>query len=398
MKIVTALANPRLNKELAKIENIEILAPDIQYQDGVIEILDEKKNIDVLILSEVLSGSFNIKEFIIEIKNRNNNLKIIIILENKKEELENFLISKGIFDIYYNNEIEIEKMIEIIQENKNENCSKIIKKEKNEIVKYRVKRKNKKTYNKLKKDGIIISILGTHESGKSIFSINLAKSIKNKKILLIDFDLLNNSINSILGIKKYPNKRENDIVKINKNLFLLSAVNIIFKNKDKITNSEIKELLQKLKMNFDYIIIDTSSECFFDATRFIIKNSNKCIFLLEANLLEINKAKKILSMYLENWYIDKNNINIVLNKYNKNAIDFNILKNIFSDFKMLGKINYDDYYNLLINKNFNIIFKNKKIKKQYKIILDNLLKDNYKICKQKMGEIKNANKFIRRKY
>ena len=107
MKIVTALANPRLNKELAKIENIEILAPDIQYQDGVIEILDEKKSIDVLILSEVLSGSFNIKEFIIEIKNRNNNLKIIIILENKKEELENFLISKGIFDIYYNNEIEI---------------------------------------------------------------------------------------------------------------------------------------------------------------------------------------------------------------------------------------------------------------------------------------------------
>ena len=65
MKIVTALANPRLNKELAKIENIEILAPDIQYQDGVIEILDEKKSIDVLILSEVLSGSFNIKEFII---------------------------------------------------------------------------------------------------------------------------------------------------------------------------------------------------------------------------------------------------------------------------------------------------------------------------------------------
>ena len=374
MKIVTALANPRLNKELAKIENIEILAPDIQYQDGVIEILDEKKSIDVLILSEVLSGSFNIKEFIIEIKNRNNNLKIIIILENKKEELENFLISKGIFDIYYNNEIEIEKMIEIIQENKNENCSKIIKKEKNEIVKYRVKRKNKKIYNKFKKDGIIISILGTHESGKSIFSINLAKSIKNKKILLIDFDLLNNSINSILGIKKYPNKKENDILKINKNLYLLSAVNIIFKNKDKITNSEIKELLQKLKMNFDYIIIDTSSECFFDATRFIIKNSNKCIFLLEANLLEINNAKKLLSMYLENWYIDKNKINIVLNKYNKNAIDFNILKNIFSDFKMLGKINYDDYYNLLINKNFNIIFKSKKIKKQYKIILDNLLK------------------------
>ena len=51
------------------------------------------------------------------------------------------------------------------------------------------------------------------ELGKSMFSIMLANLLKekNNKILIIDFDVLNNSLHTILGVKKYPEKIKNII-------------------------------------------------------------------------------------------------------------------------------------------------------------------------------------------
>lgn len=257
------------------------------------------------------------------------------------------------------------------------------------IIEYKT---NKKLKNK--NECIIISIIGPHESGKSIFSINLAKNLENKKILLIDFDVLNNSIHSILGISKFPFKINNNnkdikkyIYKFNKNLHILSGIDFIFPNK--ISNSEIKNLFNELKFIYDYIIIDTSSECFFDTTRYLIRYSDQCIFLLEGNILEIKKAKKLLNIYLEHWYINKNKINIVINKYNKNSINMNLLKKIFIDFNLIGKLNYDNIYNLLINKNFKFFISTRKIKKQFNKIINNL---NNKIKKEKR-ERKNINEY-----
>lgn len=400
MKIITALSNEILNKELNKINEYEIVAPDIQYQDGVIEILEEKSNIDLLILSEILQGDFSIYEFINEIRKRKKELKIIIILENRNEELKNFLISKGIFDIYYNNEITVQDIINLLKNKNNiidNNSTHNL--EINKVIKYKLKNKSKLN-KKSKKECIIISILGSHESGKSIFAINFAKNIKNKKVLLIDFDILFNSIHSILGIKKYPFKNnkninlENIIIKLNKNLHLISGIDILFPNK--ITNNDIKELLNKLKNKYDYIIIDTSSECFLDVTRFLIRYSNQCIFLLEANILEIKKAKNLLSIYIEKWNLKKDKINIVINKYNKNAIAIDLLKVIFSDFRFLGKINYDINYNLLINKNFKMYIKFKEIKNQYKIINKNLSIKMFENKLKYIGEKIYGNEFIRK--
>lgn len=114
-EIITALANPKLNNKLKEINEFNISYNDIQYQDGVLEILKENTNIEILILSEILPGELKIKEFIYEIKKYNKNIKIIIFLEKKKEDLEYFLRSEGIFDIYYNNEISENKIIEKIE-------------------------------------------------------------------------------------------------------------------------------------------------------------------------------------------------------------------------------------------------------------------------------------------
>ena len=54
---------------------------------------------------------------------------------------------------------------------------------------------------------------------------------------------------------------------------------------------------------------------------------------------------------------------MVFNKININSINNKLLNNLFSDFNILGKINFSNKYNLIINNNLKIL--NKKINKEY---------------------------------
>lgn len=405
-KIITAIGNEILNKKLKKENDFEVIIEDIQYKEGIIEYLEKENNIDILIISELLPGNIELKELIEKIKNINSNIEIIIFLENKNTELENYLYAKGIYNIFYNNQIEIEEIIKIIN-NKNIEINNELKEIKQMLLeKQKNKVNNKKIilnkliniFNKKQKYDLkeekIISVTGTNGVGKSIFTINLANSLSNSKnkILIIDFDILNNSLHTILGIKKYSQKIRNKIknnnllkeikieeliIKINSKIDLVSGINLLFDSKYKISSEKVKNILSKLKEKYEIIIIDTSSECFFDYTKEIIKNSNLNIFILEANLLEIKKAKNLLNIYINNWEIPQESINILFNKYNENSIDISILKKIFSEFNILGKLSFNPQYNLIINKNninkLNIILKNEYLK-----INRNLLKINKK--------------------
>ena len=434
-KIITAIGNENLNKKLKEENNIEIIGADIRYKEGILELLEKEKNIDFLILSELLPREIEIKELIEKIKIINSYIQIILFLENKNQELENYLFAKGIYFIFYHNQINFLEIIELIKnEEKNSNRQlkieieelkkMLLQKEKTENKKLNIfnKIKNKEKTNKDNKINNnfnrtlkandnsfnqenlnnekreIICISGTSGVGKSIFSINLAKSfMENKnKILIIDFDVLNNSWHTILGIKKYSEKIKNKIknnnllneikiedliIKINSKIDLISGINLLFDSRYKISSIKIKSILEKLKQKYEIIIIDTSSECFFDYTKEIFKNSNVNIFITEANLLEIKKAKNLLNIYINQWNIPQNNFNILFNKYNENSIDISILKNIFSGFSILGKLSINSKYNLLINKN-NINFLEKNLQKEY-------LKINQKILNKK--ENKNLN-------
>ncbi|MBO5004921.1 MAG: hypothetical protein J6D03_06750, partial [Clostridia bacterium] len=117
-KIVTALGNPILNNELKKYKEFQIMINDIQYQEAIIEFLEIEKNIDYIILNEILPGNISIEELINKIKIKNENIEIIIILEKENKELEGFLYSKKIFNIFYNNKVEIIDVIKILKNKK----------------------------------------------------------------------------------------------------------------------------------------------------------------------------------------------------------------------------------------------------------------------------------------
>ncbi len=264
---------------------------------------------------------------------------IFEILE-KYKEIDYIIISKKIYG-----NIQIEELIKTIKE-KNKKIKIILLVDNQERINskgtYRVVDTNIDTKNLIKiiknqkieekrENQKVITIIGTGGIGKSIFSIILAKTIeKTEKILIMDF---NRNISSICEQKL----------------------------KDKISkNIDIKTKPINIKKNYKYIIIDTNI-----ITNKIIENTDIFIFLLGGNLIEIKKAKKQLRTYTN--IINKDKIKLIVNKYTKNSIDYKVIKNIFSNYKVIGKIEYSKKYDVLINKRARTI--NKEIKKQYSLII-----------------------------
>lgn len=396
MKILTALQDPKTNEILKEKTKHNIIETDIQYQEGILETLEKNNKIDLIIISQLLPGNIGFKDLINKIKIINNNIEIIAILENKNNELKDFFKQKNINSIFYNNEITIDELINVIEEkDKNkkemeinkeikllkeiilENNKKIeqnkkekktnkilsiLKEEKIKIIKNskinnikKFKNKTNKTQNK------IISVVGIPGVGKSIFISLFSKNIKHKKILIIDFDIYNKSLDLIFGYNTKV-QQEKAIIKINNNIDLFSKIEIFFKE-SYIEKNKIKNILDSFSKKYDLIIIDNTSEYSCEHTKEILKNSDSIIFLSDANLIELNKTKKLLEKYINKWKIEKERINVVFNKININSINNKILNNLFSDFNILGKINFSNKYNLIINNNLKIL--NKKINKEY---------------------------------
>lgn len=389
--VLTALGNPIINDELKRFNEINILLNDLQYKEAIIEFLEEKIKINYLILSESLPGEINIEKLIEIIKAKDKSLKIILVRE-KRCQKENNNIIRNIDYQFFNNEVDVKDIIEIINNKKITEKEKIKSNELNEISKLN--------------DNKIITILGSSGVGKSIFTIMLSKTLKNNKnkILIIDFDILNSNLHTIFGVKKILyNSNQNDInkkydinnfiIKINNNVDLISGLDLIFSEDKKIDYKIIISKIMNIKNKYDYIIIDTSSECFFEYNKNLILMSDISLFLVEANLLEIKKSRKLLDIYEKEWKIYNKKIKIIINKYNSNSIKDKILLNIFNGQEIVGKIKMSNYYNYLINKNNKIKIENNDIKKEYIKLSEKILKVNFKennikkICKKIKNDI-----------
>lgn len=467
-KVITALLNKTVNEKLKEYREINVVMNDIQYQDGIIEALEITPEIEYIILSELLPGELSIQDLIDKIKQIKNEIKIIIILERENKQLENYLLAKGNVHIFYNNEIKIKEIVELINDmnkseeleleikklkeiimNKKENNDLINKQEinikensfypnneiknneiyqdknyyisneknkfkeiENEIVitedeKREIEEEIEKEYkqntiknkilnnivikkiiNKLKnqttnKNCKIIIVSGISGVGKSFFVVNLSKALAEQKrnILIIDFDFINNSIQTLFGEK---NTSQNEvifeekeiqklIIKINSKIKLISNINYLY-NENINDDLKVLKIIEKLKINYDFIIIDINNNQNF--LNLIKEKADKIIFLTEPNILQIKKSKILLEKYVNELFIENKKINILFNKIKNDSLGFNILKKVFKNYNMIGKIDFINNYNTLINQNMNSIFLNKKTREQYKRIAKKILQNN----------------------
>ncbi len=344
-KVLTALMNENVNNELRKHEDIKVISNDLLYQEAVIEYINENKEIDFLLLNENLPGE-RIENFIDKI----NQIKIILFVEKstKKEEI---LLQKGVYKIFTNGEVSVEEIYKIIKKDEDEYTQKL----KNEIenLKRKIEKQEKiKEDNKIKNyfkymskyiskqknidiNNKIISITGNNEQTKAIFSISLAKQLEKRKtkILLIDFDILNQNIHTLLNIKNKEEKNlkiENHIINKSKYLSILSGRNILFKINEQITTYEIEQIIEKLKIRYQYIIINTSSECFFEIHKKILEKTDTIFFVVENTLKNIEISINLLKIYFNNWKIDKDKFTIILSQTQKlkDKLKINILEKI----------------------------------------------------------------------
>ena len=371
INIITAINNPILYYELSKEKNINVMCKDILYKDGIIDFLNENKRIDIILINEKIPGEINDEKLIKKIKEINKKIIIIYILEKQNKNLEIILKENNINRIIYINELNLNKILELINNKKNNN---LVKNNNNENFLFNINNFKDK----------IITISGPINVGKTNFIINFSNIIKNKKILIIDFDLNNPNIYIFFGIKKYSNKlnkinnniinlinKSNNyeeiinyfIIKLNKNKYLFSGINLLVNNN--LNNQKIffQKFFNYILNNYDLILFDMGSNNNKNINNLIYENSNYNFVLTEGNLIGINKTKIFLE---KNNY--KKNIKFIINKKDKYCINKKILNKIF-EFDILGEIKYENIYSDFVNKNYKFCFKN-KYKKQYKNIYE----------------------------
>ena len=68
MNLITAIGNPNLNEKLKNKKTINVIGKDIQYQEGILEVLEERDDIEVLIISDILPGEYGFYKLINKIK------------------------------------------------------------------------------------------------------------------------------------------------------------------------------------------------------------------------------------------------------------------------------------------------------------------------------------------
>ena len=343
-KVITAIGNPYLNERLKEIDGYEVIGKDIPYQEGILEVITEKQNIDIVILSNELPEEYDFYILVSKIKNIKKDIELIVFLKEKNKDVENFLNSKNIYKVYASSEYD--NFLYSLK-SKNIDLSQEIEEFKQMIVDSNFNKN--KYFDNAKTTGKIIALSGNSGSGKTIVACMLANYIasKNKKTILLDFESFNSSINMILGIN------DKKIQHYNENLDVMHFV------EDEIN---LRELIIYLKEKYDFILIDIASNEKSQYNKIIFEFMNNMVFLVEPNILELEKAKSLLEIYIKDFFINEEYIKIVFNKVNKYKISSKILLDIFSDFEIIGEIPYDERYTLIINKNLNKEFDRDKYK------------------------------------
>ena len=377
-KILTAMGNDTLNKELMKYSKYDLITEDLFYQEAVLDVIQEEK-CDVLLISSLLQGQLEFYDFISKVHKIDYLMRIIVVAEEIDDFFKRKMNDLGIVDIYLDSNVTFEEILDSIdrEEPLLKRMSHI-----NKIESIKVSEKEKQKYfsecdvpktsivvEEVTQKQEIIVITGINGSGKTTISANFSKTLAKKtssKILLIDLDTFSGNLDEILDIPKVPSNVElmmdNDkkcglnyaVELISKNRFdpnvfdelvihtnefdVLTGNTSLYYCQNVLNENHYKIILEAAKEKYDFIVIDTSSNIFLDSVKWSLQQASKVFFVTENNYISMKKTSQLIEIFTNNWKIRKDKIEILVNKERLSGIDIDVVAKIFSSYKIIGSI------------------------------------------------------------
>ena len=225
--------------------------------------------------------------------------------------INNYIILFLFYKIYENNEIELKRFIDSLQDKVN------LQVEEFKIRKEEVINRSYLGNINFEATGKVIAITGSYNSGKSSITCILAKEYakQGKKTLIIDFDIFNSSINYFFGVQKYNkgavafNLRE-QIVHISDKEDVLCSIDLLFSNNNTVDYMNLEELLNDFKIDYDIILIDNTSNYEYKYLSRILNSADTIFYLVVPTKIELKKSMNLLEVFIEDFKVNlKNKVN-----------------------------------------------------------------------------------------
>ena len=99
--VVTAIGNPIISSQVFLNEKYNIVCNDIQYLEGIFEVLEIREDVDMLIVSSNMLDKKTVDEFVADVFNLKENLEIVFIEEARNYNIEKELINAGGYKLIY---------------------------------------------------------------------------------------------------------------------------------------------------------------------------------------------------------------------------------------------------------------------------------------------------------
>lgn len=176
---------------------------------------------------------------------------------------------------------------------------------------FRALRTNLSFYLKTDNEKVILLTSSMSGEGKSFTAINLGNilALAGKKVLLMELDLRKPGLSAKLGVRNdmgfsnftiSPAIKMVDIVKplsINKNMFIVSSGPLPPNPAETLMNEYVPSLIQELKKEFDYIIMDAPPVGIIADAQLLSRYADVTLYLVRQKITQKDQLKIVEELY-----------------------------------------------------------------------------------------------------
>lgn len=349
MKIISALGNQHIQDSLIKsYPELEFLLPDLGYQEGILEAL-QKNSPDVTLISTDIEGDMDNKAFIEAVRAINETAKVILIVKNENKEFTNWLISKGIFDVFVDGVCTFDDIYEAIRREQKvivkteiKIQKEVVEKEKPIIKKQIVKEQVPVTFMRL-----VISVLANTEFACEL-AYNIAK-LARCRVLLLNLDFLSGHVDIYFNLSnKQPEQNAtsksdgsmlDSCLVVEDGLYLLTGPTG-YEALEKCRSTDYSALVESCYREFDVIVISLGLPIEGFAAG-ILQRSDFRILPNCMGTVGIKETKELLEHVGSKYSIPSDKFSFLAFEHKKSInLSSSILKRIYGK-NFIGCITYD---------------------------------------------------------